>query len=159
LSFLCLCFLPFLRLFQVCFGMASQGGLTSDSSTISWQLLGKPVNPNCLAALLGHNSRKLYRAVQGAPDVRSCVPKPTSMKFASSNAFFLTTYNSVSETLPDGRRPQTTAGVVSMSEAALCQACADRQGISTRRAVFKRLQQRRRFGVGLRRRISWAWGT
>lgn len=72
----------------------------------TWELLGRRVGVKCMARLLGHKTNYLYSALQ--PDLRQrlgCkIPRDSKMS-AHVDAFMLTTYLSVGETLPDKCRP------------------------------------------------------
>ncbi len=72
----------------------------------SWTFLGKNIGTVCLARLLGHATNYVYNALQ--LDMRmslsdSKVSRPMRMA-RHIDAFMLTTYMSMAETLPDKHR-------------------------------------------------------
>jgi hypothetical protein len=69
----------------------------------SWSFLGIPIGPRCLAAVLGHNVRKLRRRL--LPDGR-LNPRVSLPGKGEVDAFFTTQYMSVAETLPTKSAPQ-----------------------------------------------------
>lgn len=69
----------------------------------SWSFLGIPIGPRCLAAVLGHNVRKLRRRL--LPDGR-LNPRVSLPGKGEVDAFFTTQYMSVAETLPTKSGPQ-----------------------------------------------------
>lgn len=74
---------------------------TAGTPRRSWAFLGTSIGPRCLAVLMGHNVRRLYKAVGAIADMRhvSGCSKP-SRRAASCQAFLLGAYMSLAETLP-----------------------------------------------------------
>lgn len=75
---------------------------------LTWTFLGEQLSPKCLATLLGHGRRKLYAALDGRVDMRMHVKQRglQTCRQSSVDAFLLTQYLSVAETLPTGLATQ-----------------------------------------------------
>jgi len=90
-------------------GMLTMALTQSDhgkQSVRCWQFLGHDMSPKCIAALLGHNRRKFYAALDATPDSR--YGRAQLARHASVHAFMVSLCMSVAETMPNGSPPCIT---------------------------------------------------